>query len=132
MSQLLIVDDDRDVAEALSSVLEDEGHVVLIADNGEDGLERITAATPDAVLLDVEMPILDGPAMVHRLSVRDSGDEQIPIVLLSGVADLEQIARRVGTPYYLAKPYGITAIAELVKRVLAERQAPVPQTRAPA
>lgn len=131
MSKLLIVEDDPDVAETLSSVLEDEGHEIQIAENGQAGLERIAESRPDAVLLDVEMPVLDGPGMAYRLFVRNSGDEQIPIVLLSGTADLKQIARCVGTPYFLGKPYRIAAVAALVQRALTERRPPVPQLRAP-
>lgn len=132
MSKLLIVEDDADVAEMLSSVMEDEGHEVQIAENGQDGLERVAESRPDAVLLDVEMPVLDGPGMAYQIFVRDRGDEQIPIVLLSGVSDLERIAQQVGTPYFLGKPYRIATVAALVQRALAERHAPVPELRAPA
>jgi len=126
MSKLLVVDDDRDVAEALSSVLEDEGHEVVIAADGQRGLDEIARRRPDAVLLDVEMPVLDGPTMAAQLVARDSGDEKIPIVLVSGATELSRIAGRVGTPYFLAKPYSIATLSALLDRVATEHHAPEP------
>src|SRR5262249_34924030 len=104
MSRLLVVEDDPDVAELLGEVLRAHGHEVRLAENGMDGLDAVALSRPDAVLLDVEMPVLDGPGMALRLFIRDCGDEEIPIVLLSGIASLDQVARRVGTPYFLPKP----------------------------
>jgi CheY-like chemotaxis protein len=126
MAELLLVEDDEDIAECLRSVLEDEGHVVRVAENGQDGLDRVTEAMPDAVLLDVEMPVLDGPGMAQRLFVRNCGHERIPIVLLSGVSDLDRIAERVGTPYFLTKPYRIEDLVGLLQLVLTERRGPIP------
>jgi CheY-like chemotaxis protein len=130
MSKLLVIDDDPDLAELLTSVLEDAGHEVRIAEHGQAGLDRIGESRPDAVLLDVDMPILDGPTMAYRLFLRDRGDETIPIVLLSGVPDLWRVAERVGTPYFLEKPYRIANVSALVQRALTERRAPVPRPEA--
>jgi CheY-like chemotaxis protein len=126
MSNLLVVEDDPDVAETLSSILESEGHDVRIAQNGQIGLERIAESRPDAVLLDIEMPILSGPAMAHRLFIRNCGDDRIPLLLLSGVPELKAIAQQVGTPYFLGKPFPLSALAALLRRALAERHAPHP------
>jgi CheY-like chemotaxis protein len=124
MSKVLVVDDDPDVAETLGSVLEDEGYEVAIAVNGKRGLEQITKSRPDAVLLDVEMPVLDGPSMAAVLVARDRGDETIPIVLLSGAPELPAIAGRIGTPYYLAKPYSIASVAAVIARAVGEHHDP--------
>ncbi len=131
MSNLLVVEDDPDLAETLCSVLEDKGHQVRISENGQEGLDRVAETRPDAVLLDIEMPVLAGPAMAYRLLIRNCGDEKIPIILMSGVPELRKIARQVGTPYYLVKPYTIAALAAVVERAVTERRAPHP-TEAPA
>jgi FixJ family two-component response regulator len=86
---------------------------------------------PDAVLLDVEMPILDGPGMAYQMFVRNCGLENIPIILLSGVVDLEQVAARVGTPYFLGKPYALGSVQALCDRALVERTPPVPARDGP-
>lgn len=129
MANLLVVEDDPDVADSLKSVLQDEGHDIRIARDGSDGLGKVTEALPDLVLLDVEMPVLNGPDMAYEMFVLDCGREEVPIVLLSGAAGLREIAARVGTPYYQAKPYRIAVLLRLVQRALAERCPPVPLQR---
>ena len=131
MADLLIVDDDRDQARLLGEVLAHHGHQVRLGRDGEDGLRELAIRQPDAVLLDVEMPLLDGPGMAWQMFVRDCGLETIPIILVSGAADLERIAARVGTPYFLAKPYALDALTALCDRALTERAPPVPAADRP-
>jgi DNA-binding NtrC family response regulator len=126
MAELLIVDDDMDMAELLGEALAHRGHQIRIAHDGEGGLRELSIRMPDAVLLDVEMPILDGPGMAYEMFVRNCGLEAIPIILLSGVVDLERVAARVGTPYFLGKPYALSAVRALCERALAERTPPSP------
>jgi len=114
MRTLLVVDDDRDVTEVLAEVLRDEGYQVDIARNGEEALRFVDEGMPhfpDAVLLDVEMPVLDGPSTAYRLFVTDLGRENIPIVLLAGITNLPKIAALVGTPYFLEKPFALSGSA---------------------
>ncbi len=126
MADLLIVDDDPDTAELLGEALALSGHRVRIAHDGMAGLRELSVRMPDAVLLDVEMPTLDGPGMALQMLVRNCGLEAIPIILLSGVTDLEGVAARVGTPYFLAKPYALRAVRALCDRALTERTPPSP------
>ena len=126
MADLLVVDDDIDTAELLADLLVQRGHEVRIARDGEAGLREVSRRVPDVVLLDVELPILDGPGMSYRLLVDDCGLERIPIVLLSGIVGLDRVAARVGTPYFLAKPYAPSAVVSLCERALAERIPPTP------
>lgn len=60
--------------------------------------------------------------------VDDCGREPIPIVLTSAVGRLRELAARMGTPYYLTKPYDVTSLVSLVKRAAKERIAPCPTT----
>jgi len=127
MADILIVDDDIDIADVLAVILISHGHEVRVARNGEEGLSLVYARKPDLVLLDVEMPVLGGPEMAYRIFVHDLGYEEVPIILTSGVLDLPRVAAAVGTPYYLAKPYLIDALLPLVDRALRERIPPVPR-----
>jgi len=126
MAQILLVDDDPDVVETTALILAAEGYGIELATNGQEGLEALERCLPDLVILDIEMPVLDGRQMAYRMFVRDCGAEQIPILLISGAADLREIAAQVGTPYRLAKPYHLDAFLRLVERALAERKAPTP------
>jgi DNA-binding NtrC family response regulator len=126
MANLLLVDDDNDLVEGLGELLREEGHEVRTACTGEEGLKLLRAAPlPDAVVLDVDMPILGGPGMAHQMLLHDAGEENVPVFLVSGNEDLPQIAARMGTPYFLAKPCGIAAFLVLLERALRERRAPL-------
>ena len=93
------------------------------------GLRELAHRIPDVVLLDVEMPLLNGPDMAYQMFIHNCGLECIPIVLLSGIASLTDVAARVGTPYYLEKPYSLGAVLSMCERALAERIAPTPNVR---
>lgn len=126
MADVVLVDDDEDVAWILEQLLEDAGHTVRVAHNGDEGLLLLQERLPDLAILDVEMPRLDGPSMAYRMFVHNCGLENIPIVLISGVFDLPRVAARVGTPYFSAKPFDMTAMMSLIASALIERQLPRP------
>jgi DNA-binding response OmpR family regulator len=126
VADVLIIDDDPDSAEVLSSIMESQGHQVRIGYDGQEGMRLVAERSPELALLDVEMPVLTGPGMAHRMFVHNTGLEQIPIILLSGVGNLREVAAQVGTPYFLSKPYSMTQLLALVRRALLERIPPTP------
>ena len=123
---ILIVDDDIDVPDILADILGSLGHRVRIAHNGREGLERLREELPDAVLLDVEMPCLTGPEMVCRMVKEDAGMQWVPVVLVSGIVDLTEIAGQVGTPYFMGKPFDLDDLIGLLQRTFVERRPPMP------
>ncbi len=130
MADVLVIDDDIDSAEVLAEIMNDSGHEVCVGYNGQDGLRLAAERLPELALLDVEMPVLDGPGMAYEMFIHDMGMELVPLILLSGVPELDAIAADVGTPYYLAKPYRYEQLLAMVKRALAERTPPTPRPRA--
>jgi DNA-binding response OmpR family regulator len=120
MAELLVVEDDTDAGDALAEALRFEGHEVRLAFDGEQGFRFLEERRPDAILLDVEMPILDGPALVNRMS-RHPHLAAVPVVLISGSPELRRLAERVGTPYFLPKPYRYEQLLRILERVLRER-----------
>lgn len=80
---VLVVDDDPDTVSTMREILEEEGHTVLSAGNGSEALEIALRNVPDLVLLDLEMPVMDGRAFLaavkHAPSLAD-----VTIVVLSG------------------------------------------------
>ncbi len=127
MANVLIVDDDSDTVECSTHLLELSGHRVQTGYNGKEGLRSLAVGKlPECVLLDVDMPVMDGPGMAHQMLVNDAGEEKIPIVLVSARSDLAEIATRMGTPYFLTKGsagYG-DALLSLLARALLERRPP--------
>jgi CheY-like chemotaxis protein len=129
MAEVLLVDDDLDVAEGMIGLLESRGHVVRHAPDGQAGLDALGARLPDVIVLDVEMPHVSGPEMAYRIVVHDAGMERIPILLLSGVTNVAEVARELGTPYFLGKPFPIRRFEQLLERALSERRPPTPTPR---
>ncbi len=127
MADVLVVDDDEDMGETCAEVLRSQGHQVRLARNGREGLARVDEAQPDLILLDVEMPVLNGPDMAYEIMLADAGKEKIPICLASGARDLRSLAEKVGTPYFTAKPFSAKLLLAIVARALAERIPPTPR-----
>ncbi len=120
--RILVVDDDRAVRESLRRSLSFNGYTVELAVDGLDALEKILANRPDAVVLDVMMPRLDGLEVCRRL--RSAGDD-LPILVLTA---RDSVSERVagldaGADDYLPKPF---ALEELLARLraLLRRTAP--------
>src|SRR5439155_4776178 len=113
--RILVVDDDRAVRESLRRSLEFNGYQVEMASDGQQALDAVRSARPDAIVLDVMMPRLDGLEVCRRL--RGTGDD-LPILVLTA-RDL--VSDRVagldaGADDYLPKPF---ALEELLARLRA-------------
>jgi CheY-like chemotaxis protein len=83
---VLVVDDDPDTVETMRDILQEEGHTVLSARNGLEGLEIAQRSHPDLVLLDLDMPIMDGHAFLHAVRHTPSLSD-LTVVVLSGTAE---------------------------------------------
>jgi len=125
MGNVLIVDDDFDIVDGLTDVLKTEGYSVHTAHTGEEGLTVLRSAPlPDAILLDVDMPVLGGPGMAHKMMLHDAGEEKIPIVLFSARSDLPALAAEMGTPYSIAKPFDLKVLLAILSRAVRDRVGP--------
>jgi len=86
--KILVVDDDPDIREAISAVLEASSYQVVTACDGEDGLDKLRDERPDLMILDLLMPKMDGFAVLKELQdPRRSKYSKIPILILSSVAE---------------------------------------------
>lgn len=126
MASLLLVEDDPDLRELLTDLLQLRGHEVRVASDGIQALREIDVRFPQLVISDLEMPALDGRALIYRMFVEDLGRENVPVILMSANPHLEHIAEAVGTPYAIAKPFGFDALYALVNRALVEALPPRP------
>ena len=126
MAQVLVVDDDRMLAETVADILAMEGHTVRVGKDGIDGMRLVAEQLPDLLVLDLEMPRLSGPEMARRMAIEGGGRERIPIVLLSGVADVDLVGALIGTPYVLTKPCDLDMLIDTTRRALSEKTAPQP------
>jgi CheY-like chemotaxis protein len=114
MSRILIVDDETSVRDLVRIVLEGKGYAVCSAANGKEALEKIQAARPDLVVLDLTMPVLDGWGVLEELR-RTPGAP--PVVVLSGMARLVQ--HPPGPVAWLSKPFRIGELLQTCAKALA-------------
>ena len=113
---ILVVDDDRSIREIVQAALEDEDFAVTTATNGREALERIAESRPDVILLDLNMPVMDGWAFHAR--VRDEG-LRIPVVFMTAGQHACVEAARCGAEGCLPKPFGIDELYGAVSRFVA-------------
>ena len=117
--RVLVVDDEAPIRLLCRVNLEAEGMDVLEAPDGPSGLELARSERPDAVLLDVMMPGLDGWTVAERL-LAEEDTREIPIVFLTARADLRDRARGLdlGGLGYVTKPFNPVELASLVRDVV--------------
>lgn len=125
MPNVLIVDDEPQVRDIVATYLERDGFLVRTAQDGEEALAAIRARRPDALVLDLMLPKINGLAVLQTL--RDGGDD-VPVVVLSARGqEHERVAGlELGADDYLAKPASPREIAARVRAVL-RRSRPVGQ-----
>ena len=120
MKRVLVVDDSLLIREVARLSLESAGDfVVATAESGAQAVEAALEERPDAILLDVVMPEMDGPATVEALRARDE-TRKIPVVLVTG-RDQEEDYRafaELGVEGVIAKPFDAGALAGQVRDVL--------------
>lgn len=124
--KILLVEDNNNTLTVLQDVLTIAGHSVLAASEGEQGLDLFAAEHPDLVLLDVQLPGLNGYQIAQRIRA-DGGDDWVPIIFLSGEGSDEAINRGIeaGGDDYLVKPISqVVLLAKLraMERIAAMRQ----------
>lgn len=119
MTQVLVVDDDPEILDVVAQLLITEGYEVHTAANGLEALAQIRKNPPDVILLDSNMPVLDGPGMLQRLRKEDPALAEIPTILCSGSVHLSSSALELGLSFTLDKPSMPEALLEVVARAAA-------------
>jgi DNA-binding NtrC family response regulator len=117
---VLIVDDEKDFVEMLSQRFQDDGHVVRVAYNAEEGLESLAEQEPDVVVLDIRMPGMDGIAALRKIRARHP---LVEVVLLTGHGSAETAVEglKLGAYDYLQKPTKYEDLLETLKAARARK-----------
>ncbi|HEU5314663.1 MAG TPA: response regulator [Chloroflexota bacterium] len=122
---VLIVDDEAPICDFLRSAFESEGYTVLVAADGIAALGVCEHYQPDAILLDLMMPRLDGLGFLHEFR-RRYGVDACPIVIMSAVSTAVEHAEAAGVAGAIVKPFDLDALLDLVGRALG-RGAAIPR-----
>jgi len=112
---VLVVDDEQSVRETLRDILEDNGYRVESASNGREGLKLIDQLDPDAVLLDIRMPEMDG---IKALEIINQRGRKVPVILITAYGSTETTIEgmRLGAFDYLMKPLKLKEILDSLKK----------------
>ncbi|MFX0122766.1 MAG: PleD family two-component system response regulator, partial [Candidatus Hodarchaeota archaeon] len=114
--RILIVDDEEDTLEMLSTILEHENYITWKATNGKEALELVKKL-PDLILLDIRMPKVSGLEVCRRLK-QDDKFKNIPIIIFSAKVlshDIE-LGLNAGADEYITKPFKTKELTQLIKK----------------
>jgi DNA-binding response OmpR family regulator len=117
METILLIEDNNEILENFTELLEIEGYKVLAASNGKKGVELARQFIPDIIICDVLMPLMDGHEVLHLL-METSATFQIPFIFSTSMS--EQVDRKealsLGADDYIIKPFDTEVLLRTVKR----------------
>jgi CheY-like chemotaxis protein len=115
MRRYLIVDDNRELAENLAEIIEDQGAQAVAVASGPEAVEAVRAGRFDALVTDMRMPVMQGAEVVHAIRRLDPG---LPVVVITAYTDEDDLeaARREGLLAVLPKPVPVPRLLDLLAR----------------
>jgi DNA-binding NtrC family response regulator len=119
--KILIVDDEKHISTALTSLVKSEGFKAMAARDGATALETIRKEAPDMVLTDIKMPGMDGMELMRRAK---DVDPDLPIVMITAYAEIHGAVRAIkaGAHDYLSKPFNNEEVVRVIHRALSEHE----------
>jgi CheY-like chemotaxis protein len=114
---ILIVDDEPVARTLAQKQMAEKGYTVLTASNGEEALAALDKTKPDLILLDVEMPKMNGYTFIAELAKRNY-NPRLPVIVLTAHEELGPIFKRHGVRGYLIKPLNIETVVAKIQEIL--------------
>jgi len=115
--RILVVDDDPQIRESLRKVLRAEGYEVVLAADGQQGIEKFNAEQIDLLLLDLNMPVKSGWDTFERLT---SLNPVLPIIVITGKRNQYELAAAAGVGALIEKPFDVLLLFQTMKDLLDE------------
>lgn len=121
--RILLIDDEKDLLEEMTLRLEAVGYEVLVAFDGQEGLEKAREDKPDLIQMDVLMPKMNGYQVCRELKGADE-TKSIPIILLTARAQESDkfLGKETGANAYITKPYEIDLLLKKMRALLGEKE----------
>lgn len=119
--KLLVVDDQVGIRRLLFEAFNEEGFEVELAGSGHEALEKVRAAIPDFILMDMKMPGLNG---IETLQEIRKISDTVAVIMMTAYGELEIVseALKFGIKEYVTKPFDILELRELVKKLIPSKQ----------
>jgi DNA-binding response OmpR family regulator len=115
--RVLVVDDDENIRETVAQALDMDGYQVITATNGAEALEQVRLGRPDAVVLDLMMPVMDGWGVLEACQ-REELCAKTPVLVMSAYRKLVEVAPELGASAYMTKPFDLDVLLGAVERLL--------------
>jgi twitching motility two-component system response regulator PilG/twitching motility two-component system response regulator PilH len=121
---VLVVDDSQAILDVLESAFEEDGFAVVVASDGEEVFRKMAQANPDALLLDLYMPKLNGADVCRLVKAHPHWKKTFLVLMSSRISDREvDMYRRLGVDEILRKPFDPAAAVTLVRKAVASSKA---------
>jgi len=121
-AKILIVDDELDCVSIVQCRLEWCNYDVITATNGKEGLEKAASEKPDLILLDTNMPVINGHEMLERMR-NDQAIKDTPVIMVTALCDAKDIdtATSLGISDYITKPIDFEKLIEKIANILSNK-----------
>jgi DNA-binding response OmpR family regulator len=116
-SCILLVEDHPQLRSLLELALKREGWEVVTARNGHDAISKLAASLPDVILLDLEMPGMDGWVVLARRAVEPTW-KRVPVIAMSAAHEYASAVLELGADAFLAKPFTVDDLLAALARLL--------------
>lgn len=123
MAHILVVDDDQDIRKLVEKILVNQGHKVSQAEDGETGLGFAIVKKPDLIILDLNLPKMDGFEVCRRLKT-DKATREIPVIMLTAAHPEWEDAKKgfeLGADEYVIKPFASDLLMHNIERLLKQK-----------
>jgi CheY-like chemotaxis protein len=120
MARILVVDDEPDIVHFVVRILEGRGHQMSVARDGLDAIERVKKELPDVVVLDLNLPKLDGYEVCRRIK-EDPATSHVPVVMMTAAyvsVDDARAGQTAGADEYVIKPFLREVLIHNVERLI--------------
>ena len=117
--KILIIDDEIAIADGLKYILEEQGYCVIVANDGEEGLQKAEKDTPDLIILDLHLPKLPGEEVCRTIRKNERLNNTPIIMLTAKDLDVDRVVGRViGANAYITKPFEMENLLKQIKLYL--------------
>lgn len=119
MKRILVIEDNREIRENASEMLELASYEVYTATNGREGLHIIRSQKPDLILCDIHMPVMDGYGFLENV-MKDPALNSIPVIILSAFSERTDVQKGLeqGAAHYIIKPFDDEQLLKVVEAFL--------------
>ena len=126
MKKILIIEDEKEIRDGLSEVLEDAGYLVDSAENGQQGLEKIGKKDFDVIVTDLIMPVVGGMEVLREIK-RVKPNTRVILITAFATIDNAVEAMKAGASDYITKPFRIDEVQTKIRKILTEAEFDKPQ-----